>query len=347
MPSEPVGEPALARPDSVSWLGERCTRGAPRLHHRAPVGLLVVGGADHEDLALQAEEATGEGQRRAPLPGAGLGRQLADAGLRVLVGLRDRGVGLVRAGGRDALVLVVDPRRRIELGLQAPRAVQRRRAPELVGLAHGLGDLDLRLGADLLEDQRHREDGAEVFGPGGRHRARMQGRQRIAGEVGQEVDPMRRDRVLAEQELRMRIGHGRPTLSSAHGHARGRPRPVGGAGGVALRRRLLPDGRRHRGAQPAALLRGRAPGGARARRGVARGAAPARAAQPARRRGRGLAPGPRPALRGGPRGLRAPARARRRRVDHRAPAGPLPPPARGRASPIPSRSRPTASWPPA
>jgi hypothetical protein len=25
MPSDPVGESALARPDSVSWLGERCT----------------------------------------------------------------------------------------------------------------------------------------------------------------------------------------------------------------------------------------------------------------------------------------------------------------------------------
>ena len=158
MPSEPVGEPALARPDSVSLAGRAVHRRAPRLHHRAPVGLLVVGRADHEDLALQAEEPAGEGQRGAPLAGAGLGRQLADARLGVLVGLRDGGVGLVRAGGRDALVLVVDARGRIELGLQAPRAVQRRRAPQLVGLAHRVGDLDLGLGADLLEDERHRED---------------------------------------------------------------------------------------------------------------------------------------------------------------------------------------------
>ena len=37
-------------------------RGAPGLHHRAPVGLLVVARADHEDLALQPEQGAGERQ---------------------------------------------------------------------------------------------------------------------------------------------------------------------------------------------------------------------------------------------------------------------------------------------
>src|SRR3954451_20785095 len=127
-------------------------RGAPRLHHRAPVGLLVVARADHEDLALEPEQRARERQRRAPLARTGLGRELAYARARVLVGLRHGGVGLVRTRGRDALVLVVDARRRIELGLEAPGAVERRWAPELVGLAHLLGDLDLRLRRDLLLD---------------------------------------------------------------------------------------------------------------------------------------------------------------------------------------------------
>src|SRR3954452_20842051 len=81
---------------------------APRLHHRAPVGLLVIAGADHEDLALEPEQRAGEGERGAPLARAGLGCELLDAGLGVLVRLWDGGVGLVRAGRGDALVLVVD-----------------------------------------------------------------------------------------------------------------------------------------------------------------------------------------------------------------------------------------------
>ena len=97
MPSEPVSCCGVRAPGLRQLRGRAVHRRAPGLHHRAPVGLLVVRGADHEDLALQAEHAARERQRRAPLPGARLRRDLADAGLRVLVRLRDRGVRLVRA----------------------------------------------------------------------------------------------------------------------------------------------------------------------------------------------------------------------------------------------------------
>ena len=188
---------------------------APGLHHRAPVGLLVVAGADHVDLALQPEQRAGEGQRGAPLAGAGLGDELADPGLRVLVGLRHGGVRLVRARGRDALVLVEDLRRRAELGLEAARAEQRRRAPQPVGVAHRVRDRDQRLGRDLLHDQPHREDRREVVGAGGLAGLRAQRRQRLAGQVREQVDPVRRDGVLAQDELR-RLAHTRePTRLSA------------------------------------------------------------------------------------------------------------------------------------
>ena len=82
----------------------------------------------------------------------------------VVVGLGDGGVRLVRAGGRDALVLVVDVGGGIERALEPARAQQRGRAPELVDLANLVGDLDLRLGRDLLLDQRHREQRREVLG---------------------------------------------------------------------------------------------------------------------------------------------------------------------------------------
>ena len=74
---------------------------APGLHHRPPVGLLVVADPDHEHLALEVEQPAGERQRGAPLAGAGLGGELADPLALVVVGLGDGGVRLVRAGRRD------------------------------------------------------------------------------------------------------------------------------------------------------------------------------------------------------------------------------------------------------
>ncbi len=90
--------------------------------------------------------------------------ELLDAGLGVVPGLRHRGVRLVRAGRRDAFVLVVDLRRRAERLLEAVRADQRRRPPQAEHLAHRLGNLDLAFGRDLLHDQRHREQRRQVVG---------------------------------------------------------------------------------------------------------------------------------------------------------------------------------------
>ena len=201
---------ACERPASVVSLGERSTRGAPALHHRPPVGLLVVAGPDHVDHALQPEQAAGHRQRRAPLAGAGLGHQPLDPGLLVRVGLGDRAVWLVRAGRRDALVLVVDLGRGIELALEAVGPVQRRGPPQLVDLAHRLGDLDLGLGRDLLRDQRHREDRRQVVRPGRLHRPRVERRERVAGQVGDQVDPVRGDAVLGQRELRRLRSRGDP-----------------------------------------------------------------------------------------------------------------------------------------
>ena len=78
----------LRAPGLGQLRGAAVDRPAPGLDHRAPEGLLVVGDADHEHLALQPEQPAGERQRRAPLPGAGLGRELAQALPLVVEGLR-------------------------------------------------------------------------------------------------------------------------------------------------------------------------------------------------------------------------------------------------------------------
>ncbi len=121
-----AGEHRAARLGEVG--GARVHGAAEDLHHDLAVRLGVVGRPHLPDLALEVELGAGERQRGAPLPGPGLGRQLPDAGLRVVVRLRHRGVRLVRPGGGDALVLVVDAGRGAERLLEAVRAVEGRRA---------------------------------------------------------------------------------------------------------------------------------------------------------------------------------------------------------------------------
>ena len=147
---------------------------AERLHERAAVRLLVVRDPHHEDLDLDAEERAGERERRAPLPGAGLGRDPLDALALVVERLRDRGVRLVAARRRDAFVLVVDARGRLERVLEPAGAVERRGPPLAVDVAHLLGNRDPLLGRDLLQDQLHREERREVVGAERLPRARVQ-----------------------------------------------------------------------------------------------------------------------------------------------------------------------------
>src|SRR4051794_41896442 len=73
--------------------------------------------------------------------------------------------GLWEPAGDTPFVLVVDVRRGIEVVLEAPRPEERRGPPEAVDVAHLLGDLDVRVGRDLLLDQRHREDRGQVLRP--------------------------------------------------------------------------------------------------------------------------------------------------------------------------------------
>ena len=180
---------------------------APGLHHRASIGLLVVARPHHPDLALQAEQPARERERRAPLTGTGLGRELLDPGGSVLVSLRHSGIRFVRAGRGAPLVLVIDVSGRIELALEPERAVQWRRAPQLVGIAHRFGNLDLRLGGDLLLDQAEREQGREVVRSGRLLRAGMKRGRRVARQIRHQVDPVGRDVLLAEHELHSLVGH--------------------------------------------------------------------------------------------------------------------------------------------
>ena len=197
-------------------------RRPPGLHHRSPIRLLVIGGADHEHLALEPEQGAGESKCGAPLACPCLRGETLDAGARILVGLGYGRVWLMRASGREPLVLVVDTRRCAQLALEAPGAEQRRGAPQLVRLAHLLGNRDLGLGRDLLFDECKGKDRRQVARTGGLEGLRVQRRQRLSRQVHQQVYPMRGYIALREQELHRLIGHSR-SLSDVSSQPTARP----------------------------------------------------------------------------------------------------------------------------
>ncbi len=180
--------------------------GAPGLHHRAPVRLLVVGGADHPDLAVDAVLGAGEGQRAAPLAGAGLGGEPLGALGRVVVRLRDRGVRLVRPGRGHALVLVVNPRRGVQRLFQPVRPVQRGGPPQPVDVEHVGRDVDVGVGGHFLPDELHREQRREVLRAHRLERPRVQRRGRRRGQVGDHVVPLAGDLGLIQGDLGA-LGH--------------------------------------------------------------------------------------------------------------------------------------------
>ena len=167
--------------------------GAPGLHHDAPIGLLMVGDLHHVDLELNIEQVAGHSQGAAPLAGAGLRGQPLDAGLLVVVGLSDGGVGLVRAGGGDAFVLVVDVGGGVQRLLQPVGPEQGRGPPELVDLPHLVRDVSEAFRAHLLLDEGHGEEGRQRLGADGLVGGGVEGRgQRTAGggQVRQDVVPL-------------------------------------------------------------------------------------------------------------------------------------------------------------
>mmetsp|Transcript_60523 Transcript_60523/g.162358 ORF Transcript_60523/g.162358 Transcript_60523/m.162358 type:complete len:383 (-) Transcript_60523:921-2069(-) len=83
----------------LSLLGRRrVASGAPRLHHRAAIGLLVVGDLHLKHFDRDVEDLARKRQRAPPLPSPGLRTQLLRPRLLVVECLRNRRVGLVTAG---------------------------------------------------------------------------------------------------------------------------------------------------------------------------------------------------------------------------------------------------------
>ena len=199
--AEAAGRIRILRQDGAAGVGLVARAGdagrAVGLHQRPAIGLLIVRDPDHVDLDLEAEQRAGEGERRAPLAGAGLGGELLHPRLLVVEGLRDGGVGLVAAGRADALVFVKDAGRRAERLLQVAGAIERRRPPHAIDVAHRPGDLDFALGADFLPDQRHREQRREVVGADRLAGSGMQHRRR-GRQIGGDVVPNARDPILAQ-----------------------------------------------------------------------------------------------------------------------------------------------------
>ncbi len=125
------------------------------------------------------------------------------------------------AGRAGALVLVIDVRRRIERLLQAPRAIERRGAPQAIDVHHLARNIDLRLRGELLLDQFHRKDRRQILRRQRLMSARMQRRGERLRERWQHVHPDRGDLAVGKKEfggfrhgrlIVIRVWGGRPTV---------------------------------------------------------------------------------------------------------------------------------------
>ena len=178
-------------------------------HDLAAEGLLLVGALHHEDLAVEAEERAGHRERGAPLAGARLGRDALEALLLGVVGLGDRRVELVRAGGVVALELVVDVGGRAERLLEEVGAHERRRPVHLVEVGDLLRDREeLRVVVELLLHQLLAEDVGQLPGRAGLARGGVQQRRGLVLHVRAEVVPRGRDVVFGQVGLVGDVVHG-------------------------------------------------------------------------------------------------------------------------------------------
>ncbi len=183
--------------------------GAPGLHEQAAIGLLLVADLHHVDRALHAIETAGEGERAAPLAGAGLGGDALDARELVVVGLRDGGVRLVAAGRAEAFVLVVDAGGSAERLLQPMGAEERAGAPEPVDVLHVVRDLHPRLHRHFLLDQLHGEDRGQGLRADRLAGSGMKRGGQRRGQIGLDVVPALGHLTFAKQNLRLVTRHGR------------------------------------------------------------------------------------------------------------------------------------------
>ena len=174
--------------------------GAPGVHERAAVGFLVVGDFDHVNGALDAEHLAGHGEGGTPLSGAGFGGESFDAGLFVVVGLSDGGVGFVGAGRAGTFVFVVDVGGCVEGLFESYGAAEGRGTPEGVDLADFFGDRDSAFLRDFLFDDAHGEDGGEVLWAAGLLGAGVQRRGERGRQVGEDVVPVGGDLGLRKRK---------------------------------------------------------------------------------------------------------------------------------------------------
>ena len=191
--------------------GARRHGGAVGAHDLAAEGLLLIGALDHEDLAVEAQIGAGHGERGAPLSGAGLGGDAAQALILGVIRLGHGGVELVRAGGVVALELVVDVRRGAQLLLEAVGANKGRGAVHLVEVAYLLRYGDLAgVVVELLADELVAEDGLQVLELHGLARGGVAQRGGLILHIGADVVPRPGHLLFTEINFvrDLRFGHG-------------------------------------------------------------------------------------------------------------------------------------------
>ena len=171
--------------------------GAVGAHDLTAEGFLLIADFDHVYLTVEAEVSAGHRQGSAPLAGSGLCRDALEALLLRVVGLSDRGVQLMAAGGVVAFKLVVDLRGGTERLLEAVGTDQRRGTVHLIEILDLLRDVDVGGGVvQLLLYQLLTEYAREFLGGHRLTGAGVEQRRGLVLHIRAQVVPFLRDILL-------------------------------------------------------------------------------------------------------------------------------------------------------
>ena len=146
-----------ARPNSVSRPRARSHLRAVGLHQDAGDMASVGSSRGSCRRAARHQNVRTRARSPAPLSRSGVRDEPLDPVALGVVGLCERGVELVAAGGSRSLVLEVDLGWCLQVTLQTDGAEQRCRSPHLVCVSHRPRNLDPALERALLSDQRGHE----------------------------------------------------------------------------------------------------------------------------------------------------------------------------------------------
>jgi len=136
---------------------------APCVHHHTSIWFLLITYLHHIDTADQIKHLTGHGQSTSPLAGACFRGDTFSTGHLIVVGHRNGGIGLVRPGGADTFIFIINLHRTTEQLFEITGPIKGRGTPQQIFLQHFIGNVYPALYGNFLFNNVHGENCCQII----------------------------------------------------------------------------------------------------------------------------------------------------------------------------------------